>query len=51
MSDSITNNTVNIKVMDRELKIKCPEDKRAELQEAANYLDSKMREVQTRQTI
>jgi cell division protein ZapA len=42
MSD--TNNTVSIKLLDREYKIKCPYEKLADLQEAANYLDQKMRE-------
>lgn len=39
------NDTVIISVMDRELKIKCPHDKIAELKQAAAYLDNKMREV------
>jgi cell division protein ZapA len=45
MSNSVTDNTVTINIMDRELKIKCPKDKVAELQEAATYLDNKMREI------
>lgn len=36
---------VSIKLMDREYQIKCPPEKLADLLEAANYLDSKMRET------
>lgn len=34
---------VNVKIMDREFKIKCPKSKTQELQSAALYLDSRMR--------
>jgi cell division protein ZapA len=44
MQDQVTN-TITIHIMDRELKIKCPKDKTSELQEAATYLDNKMREI------
>lgn len=44
MPNSITS-TVVINVLDRELKIKCPKDKIAELQTAASYLDDKMRQI------
>lgn len=36
---------VSIKLMDREYHIKCPPEKLADLQDAANYLDSKLRET------
>jgi len=36
---------VAIDVMGRELKIKCPKDKKAELQSAADHLNSKMQDV------
>lgn len=35
-----------VNIMGREFKIKCPQDKVAELQKAAKYLNSKMQEVQ-----
>ncbi|EKE01016.1 MAG: hypothetical protein ACD_21C00242G0004 [uncultured bacterium] len=44
MPDSIAD-TVAIHIMDREFRIKCPKNNIAELQEAAAYLDSKMRET------
>ena len=37
--------TVTVNILDREFKIKCPEDKVAELKKAASYLNSKMQEV------
>ena len=36
--------TVAIKLLDREYLVKCPYEKIADLQDAANYLDAKMRE-------
>ena len=36
---------VNIKIMDRDFKVKCPKDKISELEESAVYLNNKMREV------
>lgn len=39
------NDIVSIKLLDREYQIKCPPEKTADLEEAANYLDSKMRET------
>lgn len=38
------NNVVIIKLLGREYQVKCPPDRVAELQEAAHYLDAKMRE-------
>lgn len=40
------NDAVVIKLMDREYQVKCPPEKLADLQEAACYLDSKMRQAQ-----
>ena len=36
---------VNIKIMDRDFKVKCPKDKMPELEESASYLNNKMREM------
>jgi cell division protein ZapA len=36
---------ITVKILDRDFKIKCPKDKIAELQNAASYLDDKMREI------
>lgn len=43
MTESI--DVVAIKLLDREYQIKCPPEKLGDLQEAANYLDTKMRET------
>lgn len=40
------NGVVSIRLLDREYQIKCPAEKLADLQEAATYLDSKMRQAQ-----
>jgi cell division protein ZapA len=37
--------TLEIKILDRELRIACPEDERAELLDAVAYLDKRMREI------
>jgi len=37
--------TLDIKILDRELRIACPEDEREELLDAVAYLDKKMREI------
>jgi len=37
--------TLDVKILDRELRIACPEDERAELLDAVAYLDKKMREI------
>lgn len=39
------NDTISVRLLDREYQVKCPSEKVAELQEAANYLDVKMREL------
>ncbi|MGC2164675.1 MAG: cell division protein ZapA [Gallionella sp.] len=38
-------NTLDVKILDRELRISCPEDEKAELLDAVAYLDKKMREI------
>ncbi len=43
MSDKV--NTLDIKILDRELRVACPEDERAELLDAVTYLDKRMREI------
>lgn len=37
--------TLDVFILDREFRVTCPEDERAELLEAVSYLDKKMREV------
>lgn len=37
--------TLDIKILDRELRVACPEDERGELLDAVAYLDRKMREI------
>ena len=39
------NKTLDVKILDRELRIACPEDERAELLDAVAYLDKRMREI------
>lgn len=39
------NDVVVIRLMDREYQVKCPPEKLADLQEAANYLDAKVRQT------
>lgn len=36
---------LDVTILDREFRVACPEDERAELLEAVAYLDKKMREV------
>lgn len=43
MSDAIK--TLDIKLLDREIRVTCPEEERGELLDAVAYLDSKMREI------
>ena len=43
MSEAIK--TLDIKLLDRELRVACPEDERGELLDAVAYLDKKMREI------
>ncbi|MFZ2542393.1 MAG: cell division protein ZapA [Gallionella sp.] len=42
---SNTTKTLDIKILDRELRIACPEEERGELLDAVAYLDKKMREI------
>ncbi len=37
--------TLDVKILDRELRVACPEEERAELLDAVAYLDRKMREI------
>ncbi len=37
--------TLDIKILDRELRVACPEEERAELLDAVAYLDKRMREI------
>ncbi len=37
--------TLDVVILDREFRIACPEDERAELLDAVAYLDKKMREI------
>ncbi len=37
--------TLEVKILDRELRVACPPDERAELLDAVAYLDKKMREI------
>ncbi|NNM78953.1 MAG: cell division protein ZapA [Gallionella sp.] len=43
MSDAIK--TLEIKLLDRELRVACPENERGELLDAVAFLDKKMREI------
>jgi len=38
-------NALDVTILDREFRVACPEDERAELLEAVDYLDKKMREI------
>jgi cell division protein ZapA len=42
---SNTTKTLEIKILDRELRIACPEEERSELLDAVAYLDKRMREI------
>lgn len=37
--------TLDVTILDRDLRVACPEDQRAELLDAVAYLDKKMREI------
>jgi cell division protein ZapA len=37
--------TLDITILDRELRVACPEEERAELLDAVAYLDKRMREI------
>jgi cell division protein ZapA len=40
-------NTVTVQILDKEYCIACPADERANLENAARYLDGKMREIRS----
>jgi cell division protein ZapA len=40
-----TGKTLSIKLLDRELRVACPEEEQGELLDAVAYLDRKMREI------
>jgi len=40
-----TTKTLDIKLLDRELRVACPDEERGELLDAVAYLDKKMREI------
>jgi cell division protein ZapA len=42
---SEAHNTVSLNILGKLYKVKCPQDKIAELREAAQYVENKMREV------
>ncbi len=44
MSDSKTS-SLDVSILDREFRVACPDDERAELLDAVAYLDKKMREI------
>jgi cell division protein ZapA len=37
--------TLDVKILDRELRIACPDEERSELLDAVAYLDKRMREI------
>ncbi|HEU0188294.1 MAG TPA: cell division protein ZapA [Gallionellaceae bacterium] len=43
MSDKA--NTLDVSILDREFRVACPDEERAELLDAVDYLDRKMREI------
>jgi cell division protein ZapA len=40
-----TTKTLEVRILDRELRIACPEEERGELLDAVAYLDKRMREI------
>lgn len=42
---SSTTKTLEIRILDRELRVACPDEERGELLDAVAYLDRKMREI------
>ena len=42
---SNTTKTLEIKLLDRELRVACPEEERGELMDAVAFLDKRMREI------
>jgi len=44
-ADHLDENVVNVKILERSYRIKCPPEQVAELEEAARYLNEQMRKV------
>lgn len=42
---SVNKNTLDVKILDRELRVACPEEEREALLDAVAYLDKKMTEI------
>jgi cell division protein ZapA len=40
-------NTLEVKILEKDYLVACPNDKRRALESAANHLDTKMREIRT----
>jgi len=38
-------NTLEVKILDKDYLVSCPDDKRSNLENAASHLDAKMREI------
>jgi len=38
-------NALDVQILDREFRVACPDDEKAELLESVSYLDKKMREI------
>jgi cell division protein ZapA len=45
MTNTTKTKTLEIKILDRELRIACPEEERGELLDAVAYLDKRMRDI------
>lgn len=45
MTTNVKSDFISVRILDRNYKVKCPQDKIAELQESATILDGKMREM------
>ncbi|MDX8378948.1 MAG: cell division protein ZapA [Gallionella sp.] len=41
----MSKNTLDVTILDRELRVSCPEEERLALQDAVSYLDKKMHEI------
>jgi cell division protein ZapA len=42
---TLKSNVLDVKILDREFRVACPPDEKAELLDAVTYLDKKMREI------
>ena len=45
MTNTTKTKTLEIKLLDRELRVACPEEERGELLDAVAFLDKRMREI------